>query len=448
MNTVVNNRGIIGTTADMAARIRAVLPAGWFPVSPPAPASSATPVLDGLLSALGAAWSFCFGLLCTTADQARLATATDAFLDMASQDFFGSFLPRQTGEADASFRARISAQLISQRGTRADASRAVEAVTTVVPFICEPQRALDCGAYSSAMGARVAGGFGYGVFGTRYGSTEMRFQYLLNVTTFAAFAPGMICTRQSAATFVDASGLICVAAPYVMRPLFQNGSCLGPLIEPRGFNLVRDSRFWNGFAQPAIGEQAAASWTTGSSASAVFAGDPVMTVFGIVGTRIAGPSVDVATAGAAVVASVWIMIPADSALNRLELALTDLNVPGNPTYVSANMSIRGEWQRLSAAIIPEAASGQNLRAGILLSSATDANATVLTQCWQIETGTVPTSYIPTNGVLGIRAQDDVVNVPQNAEFSVFSVLDVQNAIAFAIPAATVAWTSVAPAYVV
>ena len=79
----------LGTTSDMAVRLRATLPTGWFPTSPPAPAATATPVLDGLLSGLGSAWSFCFGLLGTVAQQTRVATASGSFLDMMAADFFG-----------------------------------------------------------------------------------------------------------------------------------------------------------------------------------------------------------------------------------------------------------------------------------------------------------------------------------------------------------------------
>ena len=72
----------------MSARLRSVLPTGWFPQSPPPPLPSATPVLDGLLSGLGAAWSFCFDLLGETALQSRIGTATGGFLDLIAIDFF------------------------------------------------------------------------------------------------------------------------------------------------------------------------------------------------------------------------------------------------------------------------------------------------------------------------------------------------------------------------
>ena len=446
MIPVLNDRNDVGTTADMTIRLRETLPTGWFPTSPPLPGASVTPVLDGLLAAIGSAWSFCFGLLSTTVLQTRVATATGPFLDMISTDFFASALPRKPNELDDAFRSRIDANLVRNRGTRADVVSAVETVTSVLPFVCEPERAADCGCYGGAAGNVVPGLLGYGVFGLRYGSLNLPFQYLLNVATLADFAPGIICTRQSAATFLDQSGAMRLAAPFVLRPDFEAGVCSGALLEQRGFNLITDSRFWSEFAQPSNQTGQSATWRLDHSTVGILSADPVMSVTSPGGTRVAGPSVDVAVADASIVASAWVLVSADSNLSGVELVLTDLSSPADPVYVAANVAQVGEWQRLAVSLSLQPASGKNLRVGLALSSATSKPATVSSQCWQVELGSSPTSYIPTNGLFGIREEDGVVSIPRSIPSPSFGVSDVQEAVAAATPVATIAWTSVAQGY--
>jgi hypothetical protein len=65
-----------GTQPDVVARLTSVLPNRWFPDS--------TPVLDGLLNGLAAAWANLIGLLGYTQLQTRIATATDIFLDLVA----------------------------------------------------------------------------------------------------------------------------------------------------------------------------------------------------------------------------------------------------------------------------------------------------------------------------------------------------------------------------
>ncbi|WP_428394127.1 phage head spike fiber domain-containing protein [Lichenicoccus sp.] len=436
----------LGTTSDMAARLRATLPTGWFPTSSPAPAATATPVLDGLLSGLGAAWSFCFGLLGVVAQQTRVATASGSFLDIMASDFFGATLARHVGESDTAFRSRISASLLSQRATRKDVIRAVVGLTGLAPLICEPTRAQDCGGYGGKSAPQAGGGLGYGVFGLCYGSTTLPFQFLVNAISSSSFAPNSICTRQSSATFLDQSGWLVSAAPFELRPLFQDSIVAGALLEARGFNLITDSRSWRQFSQPPVPAGSGATWSVDGVTPGILAGDPVLTVVGIVGSRVVGPSIDVAAAGAAVVGSTWVFVPAGSGLTAVELAMTDLNSQASPVYAAANMSLIGKWQRLSASVQLEEASGRNLRVGLLLSSTSGADPRVSTQCWQVEPGTVATSYIPTSGALGIRAEDGVIGAVAGQVPSPIAVTDIQEAVVSAIPAATIAWMTVTPTY--
>ena len=72
-----------GDPEDMAVRMAAVLPARWFP------SLLEAPVLLGLLTGIGTAWSYCYDLLAYATGQARIATAAGVFLDIAASDFFG-----------------------------------------------------------------------------------------------------------------------------------------------------------------------------------------------------------------------------------------------------------------------------------------------------------------------------------------------------------------------
>src|SRR5579885_2397973 len=101
----------VGDQSDMLARIKAVLPRTWFP--------DTTPVLDALLSGLGATWSWLYGFLQYVSAQTRIKTASDVFLDIIAKDFFGNALPRKKGEPDFAYRSRIFRNLPSPKATRA-----------------------------------------------------------------------------------------------------------------------------------------------------------------------------------------------------------------------------------------------------------------------------------------------------------------------------------------
>jgi hypothetical protein len=144
---------MIGDQADFVARIKALLPNGWF--------TDDTPVLDGVLN--GIAWSLAmiYSLAAYAKLQTRIATATDGFLDLISFDFFGSTLPRKLQETDAAFRLRIQAELLLERGTRHGLIRVLQILTGRTPWVFEPARPADTGAYNTnSLGYCVAGGYG------------------------------------------------------------------------------------------------------------------------------------------------------------------------------------------------------------------------------------------------------------------------------------------------
>jgi hypothetical protein len=154
-----------GDQQDMLARLRAVLPARWFPDS--------APVLDGLLNGLAAGWCWVYQLLQYVKAQTRIATATDVWLDIIASDFFGDRLIRRAGQADDAFRNRIQRELFRERGTRAAVAAVLQDLTGRSPLVFEPARSTDTGGYTSLIGA--GGGVGYGSAGG-WGSLALPFQ--------------------------------------------------------------------------------------------------------------------------------------------------------------------------------------------------------------------------------------------------------------------------------
>ena len=171
-----------GDPEDMAVRMASVLPARWFPDL------SEAPVLLGLLTGIGTAWSYCYDLLAYARAQARIATATDAFLDMAAADFFGLALKRRNEEADDAFRGRIKGSLLQEMGTRAAVIAAVAEVTSARTAVFEPMRPADTGGYGGTNNPSIGGGGGYGIPGLAYGSLSRPFQFLVDVRRSAAVA--------------------------------------------------------------------------------------------------------------------------------------------------------------------------------------------------------------------------------------------------------------------
>ncbi len=163
----------IGDVTDMAGRMFAVLPRRWFP------ALESAPVLGGLLAGVGCAWSFIFALISYVQQQARVSTASGAFLDMAAADFFGYALQRRENEADTQFRPRILGNLLAERATRAGVVSAVASLTNANVVVFEPGRPADTHGYGTSTNPPCGGGFGYCVQGLAYGSLELPFQFLV-----------------------------------------------------------------------------------------------------------------------------------------------------------------------------------------------------------------------------------------------------------------------------
>lgn len=148
-----------GDQTDFVERLRAVLPAGWFPSTASCEAS-ASPILDIVLSGLASAWAWAYAMVQYAKAQTRIATATDAFLDMIAADYFGYTLRRRVQELDAAFSARIRASLLPPAGTRGALIARLTTLTGRAPVVFEPNNAGDTGGYGIACGYGVAGGYG------------------------------------------------------------------------------------------------------------------------------------------------------------------------------------------------------------------------------------------------------------------------------------------------
>jgi hypothetical protein len=153
-----------GDSDDILTRLRSYLPAGWFPDS--------APILEGLLAGISSVLAVSYALFIYAKAQTRILTATDAWLDLISYDFFGDALPRKTGEADAAFLARIRANLFQERATRKAYISVLTTLTGYAPTIFEPGMPNDSG----AMNAPTSPGY-CGV--ARMGSVAMPYTVLV-----------------------------------------------------------------------------------------------------------------------------------------------------------------------------------------------------------------------------------------------------------------------------
>lgn len=160
---------MLGDAQDMAGRLRAVLPSGWF--------ADSAPIVDAVLQGIGAGWAALYGLIQAVRSQTRILTAVGQFLDLISVDFFGNGLPRRLQEPDAAYLVRIENELLRPRGTRAALALALTQLTGFVPTIFEPARSTDTGGWAS-------GGLGYGTpngvaGGGGWGNLHLPFQFFV-----------------------------------------------------------------------------------------------------------------------------------------------------------------------------------------------------------------------------------------------------------------------------
>ncbi|MFH5067238.1 hypothetical protein ACHHY8_02645 [Enterobacter cloacae complex sp. 2024EL-00215] len=149
-----------GDQDDFVKRLKSVLPVQWF--------NDSNQILDAVLNGLASALSWVYQLYTYAVLQTRILTATDSWLDIIANDFFGERIKRQAGQTNDEFLNVIRINLFRERGTRQAIIKVLEDLTGNTPKIIEPARPQDCGGYNMP-------NIGYGVAGA-YGSLLMPYQ--------------------------------------------------------------------------------------------------------------------------------------------------------------------------------------------------------------------------------------------------------------------------------
>lgn len=140
------------TPAQFAQRMAGLFPNGWASPEDKQPGG----VAYGVFYTLGTPLSFESGALGYAFDACLIETAQNGALDGKALDFFGSgfyAIPRNPGESDAAYSARLLAALLPEGATRKAVSDAVQAVTGQAPRIIEPWRPSDTGVLDGLPGA-------------------------------------------------------------------------------------------------------------------------------------------------------------------------------------------------------------------------------------------------------------------------------------------------------
>jgi hypothetical protein len=131
-----------GDANDIVARVKRLIPGRWF--------AYAAPVRDAVLGGIADGASWCFSLIAYARAQSRIATSTGPWLDLIALDYFQRNISRSSGQGDSAFLARIKAELLRERVTRAGMIRAISDLTGSAPVVFEPWNTGDTGAWDNA----------------------------------------------------------------------------------------------------------------------------------------------------------------------------------------------------------------------------------------------------------------------------------------------------------
>lgn len=150
----------LGDVENFRRRLRRLMPGSWFP--------NPSTILWGTLSGFAHVASSTYSLLKYAKQQTRMATTTDAFLDIAAQDYTGPRIQRRPGEGDTNFRDRIVGEALRVRNTRTAIEVALMQLTGRPAQIFEPWNTADTGALNKSIFLTGKGPFaGIGCVGSR-----------------------------------------------------------------------------------------------------------------------------------------------------------------------------------------------------------------------------------------------------------------------------------------
>jgi hypothetical protein len=141
-----------GDQNDMVARLKAVLPGGWFP--------DTDVVLNLLLQGSAATLAPLYALIQYVSNQTRVQTSVGIWVDMWVADFFATRLPRRQNETDAAYGTRGGKEIFRERNTRQAIISVLTDLTGRVPHVFEPMRTGDTGGWNVARGYNSAGAYG------------------------------------------------------------------------------------------------------------------------------------------------------------------------------------------------------------------------------------------------------------------------------------------------
>lgn len=190
----------LGDFNDIILRFNTYL-VRWFGDEPP--------VVDSIIEGYAEVWAWFYLQYTYLRKQTRIKTATDVYLDLVSQDFFGEELPRKNNESDGNFRIRLLLNLFREKATREGMRKVLYDLTGFEPIIIEPYRPLDTGAYN------VATTMGYNVAG-RYSGANLQYQAYIIV-----FRPLFNGVGNFAALNVTNHGYNVVQSPTEVNPVLN-----------------------------------------------------------------------------------------------------------------------------------------------------------------------------------------------------------------------------------
>ena len=164
-----------GDLSDFISRLWAVLPKRWF--------AEQSPNLEALLTSIATPWVWLYNLIIYVVSQTRLLTATDQWLDIIANDYFGPTLTRRSGEGDFAYRTRIQAALLREAATRSAVSGGLDDLIGNRPVIFEPANCMDTGSYGALEAdSNIPGtGLAYGEAGG-WGSLLLPLQFFVTAT--------------------------------------------------------------------------------------------------------------------------------------------------------------------------------------------------------------------------------------------------------------------------